>query len=52
MARWKQIMEIATETISKIPATMLEKMPAPPRARTVRDVAYHIFQVPTPSCRR
>ena len=44
--RWKTIMEIATETISKIPADMLEKMPAPPRTRTVRDVAYHIFQVP------
>jgi len=46
MERWKTIMEIATETISKIPADMLEKMPAPPRTRTVRDVAYHIFQVP------
>jgi glutaredoxin len=46
IARWKQILDIATETISKIPATMLETLPAPPRARTVRDVAYHIFQVP------
>jgi hypothetical protein len=46
MARWKQILEIATETISKIPAPMLEMLPAPPRTRTVRDVAYHIFQVP------
>jgi uncharacterized damage-inducible protein DinB len=39
-------MEIATLAISKIPAEMLDKLPAPPRARTVRDVAYHIFQVP------
>jgi glutaredoxin len=44
--RWKIIMEIATLAISKIPAEMLDKLPAPPRARTVRDVAYHIFQVP------
>lgn len=46
MERWKTIMEIATETISKIPPPMLEKVPAPPRTRTVRDIAYHIFQVP------
>lgn len=46
VARWKTIMEIATLAISKIPGEMLEKLPAPPRARTVRDVAYHIFQVP------
>lgn len=46
MERWKKIMQIATHTISKIPASMLNELPAPPRARTVRDVAYHIFQVP------
>lgn len=46
VARWKVIMDIATEAIAKIPVEMLEKLPAPPRARTVRDVAYHIFQVP------
>lgn len=46
MERWKKIMEIATHTISKIPAHMLDALPSPPRARTVRDVAYHIFQVP------
>ena len=44
--RWKKIMEIATQAISKIPSGMLEKFPKPPRTRTVRDVAYHIFQVP------
>lgn len=44
--RWKKIMEIATDTISKIPTGMLNEQPKPPRARTVRDVAYHIFQVP------
>lgn len=44
--RWKKILQIATDTISKIPASMLDDKPAPPRARTVRDVAYHIFQVP------
>lgn len=46
LARWKQIMEIATHAISKIPNGMLGELPAPPRTRTVRDVAYHIFQVP------
>lgn len=46
MARWKNIMEIATQTISRIPSTRLDEMPAPPRTRTVRDVSYHIFQVP------
>jgi len=46
MDRWKNIMEIATETISRIPSSKLHEMPAPPRTRTVRDVAYHIFQVP------
>ncbi|MEJ8816231.1 glutaredoxin domain-containing protein [Variovorax ureilyticus] len=46
VARWKEIMEIARLAIANIPAEMLEKLPAPPRARTVRDVAYHIFQVP------
>jgi len=44
--RWKQIMAIATDAISKIPAAMLDRVPAPPRTRTVRDIAYHIFQVP------
>jgi glutaredoxin len=46
MERWKKIMEIATHAISKIPGSALDERPAPPRARTVRDVAYHIFQVP------
>lgn len=46
LARWKTIMEIAILAISKIPNELLGKLPAPPRARTVRDVAYHIFQVP------
>ncbi|VTU23529.1 glutaredoxin-like protein [Variovorax sp. PBL-H6] len=46
MERWKKIMEIATHAISKLPASVLEQQPKPPRARTVRDVAYHIFQVP------
>ena len=46
VARWKTVMDIATSAIAKIPEDMLEKLPAPPRARTVRDVAYHIFQVP------
>lgn len=46
VSRWKQILQIASDTISNIPAPMLEMLPAPPRARTVRDVAYHIFQVP------
>lgn len=44
--RWKKIMEIATDAISKIPAGRLNEQPQPPRTRTVRDVAYHIFQVP------
>jgi len=44
--RWTKILDIATDAISKIPASMLDAMPAPPRTRTVRDVAYHIFQVP------
>lgn len=44
--RWKAIMDIAATAIPKIPDAMLEELPAPPRARTVRDVAYHIFQVP------
>jgi glutaredoxin len=46
MERWKKIMEIATQAISRIPAGALDEQPKPPRARTVRDVAYHIFQVP------
>ena len=44
--RWKQILEIATGAISSLPPSVLDKLPKPPRARTVRDVAYHIFQVP------
>jgi glutaredoxin len=44
--RWKTIMEIAAHAIAKLPAKVLEQQPQPPRARTVRDVAYHIFQVP------
>jgi glutaredoxin/uncharacterized damage-inducible protein DinB len=46
MARWKKIMEIASHAISKLPASALDQQPKPPRTRTVRDVAYHIFQVP------
>lgn len=46
MERWTKIMEIATHAISRIPANALDQQPQPPRARTVRDVAYHIFQVP------
>jgi glutaredoxin len=44
--RWEEIMEVARQAISGIPENMLEMLPAPPRARTIRDVAYHIFQVP------
>lgn len=44
--RWEEIMEIARQAISRIPPSMLDMLPAPPRARTIRDVAYHIFQVP------
>jgi glutaredoxin/uncharacterized damage-inducible protein DinB len=44
--RWKKILAIAAHTISRIPPDKLDELPAPPRARTVRDVAYHIFQVP------
>lgn len=46
MTRWKEIMEIAAHAISRLPAQALEQLPQPPRARTIRDVAYHIFQVP------
>lgn len=46
VTRWKAIMDIAATAISKIPEDMLDNLPAPPRARTVRDVAFHIFQVP------
>jgi hypothetical protein len=44
--RWTKIMEVAAHAISRIPARVLNEQPKPPRARTVRDVAYHIFQVP------
>ena len=46
MERWTKIMEIARDAISRIPDHALDTLPQPPRARTVRDVAYHIFQVP------
>jgi glutaredoxin len=44
--RWEKILGIATDAISRIPAGMLNELPKPPRDRTVRDLAYHIFQPP------
>ncbi len=44
--RWLQVLDIAIEAIAKLPLASLDTRPVPERARTVRDFAYHIFQVP------
>lgn len=44
--RWMQVLKIATQAISRLPAEVLNVRPVPERARTIRDFSYHIFQVP------
>ena len=46
MDRWAAILDIATEAIGRLPAEVLDARPVAERPRTVRDLAYHIFQVP------
>jgi glutaredoxin len=44
--RWKLILDAAESAISRLPDEVLPMRPVQERARTVRDLAYHIYQVP------
>lgn len=44
--RWKEFLDIALSMVSEIPATRLDHHPIPNRDRTLRELAYHIFQIP------
>jgi glutaredoxin len=43
--RWMTILDVATDTIARLPEARLDTKPAA-RPRTIRDIAHHIFQVP------
>ncbi|WP_198084119.1 glutaredoxin domain-containing protein [Variovorax sp. E3] len=43
--RWMSILDIATDTIARVPESRLDERPAA-RPRSIRDIANHIFQVP------
>ncbi|SEM06073.1 Glutaredoxin [Variovorax sp. YR750] len=43
--RWMTILDIATDTIARVPESRLDERPAA-RPRSIRDIANHIFQVP------
>jgi len=44
--RWGEFLEIALSMVTEIPAAKLDYRPIPNRDRTLRELAYHIFQVP------
>jgi len=44
--RWTAILGVARSLIADMPAELLEHQPIPQRKRTMRELAYHIFQVP------
>lgn len=46
MARWTDVLAIARSHAARIPPDRLMHRPIPGRARTVLELAYHIFQVP------
>lgn len=46
MRRWTEFLAIARSLILEIPADKLDHQPIPHRKRDVRELAYHIFQVP------
>lgn len=44
--RWKEFLAIAKSLIAQIPSDKLYHMPIPNRARDMRELSYHIFQIP------
>ena len=46
VSRWSEFLAIARSMILEIPADKLDHFPIPNRKRDVRELAYHIFQVP------
>lgn len=45
VARWKQVLDIATDVVSRLPEELVDTRPAA-RPRSIRDISNHIFQVP------
>jgi glutaredoxin len=46
MQRWRAILTLAESLIAQIPPARLDYRPIPNRDRTLRDLSYHIFQIP------
>lgn len=44
--RWKEFLAIAKSMIAQIPADRLDHNPIPNRNRDMRELSYHIFQIP------
>lgn len=46
VARWTEFLAIARSFTAEIPAEKLDHQPIPNRDRSLRELAYHIFQIP------
>jgi glutaredoxin len=46
VARWFDVLAIEKSLVTEIPIDMLDHRPIPNRDRTLRDLAYHTYQVP------
>ncbi len=46
MSRWLYFLDVARAQIEQIPQERMMFLPVPDRDRTVKELAYHIFQVP------
>jgi glutaredoxin/uncharacterized damage-inducible protein DinB len=46
MARWQAILDVAGQAIARLPPDALPRRPVAERPRTIRDLVFHIYQVP------
>ena len=50
--KWQTVLAAAQRHVIQIPKERLQERATPGRDRSIRDLAYHVYQVPMRSCRR